>query len=201
MGVDLVELSGGTYESPAMQGRAAAGPGLSAGGYFVELARTIAQQAAMPIMVTGGITTRAVAEDAVTPGSDRAAVAMVGIASALAFDPELPRKWRDGAVDATPVSRSPWKSPMGDVVNMEMARVQLRRLGRGARSGVCASPMWALAAYLVRTPIAARRYRRWIGQRNAALPHGTSPGARGLLLAARSSRAESDASLDRAGPS
>jgi 2,4-dienoyl-CoA reductase-like NADH-dependent reductase (Old Yellow Enzyme family) len=199
MGVDLVELSGGTYESPAMQGRATSGPGLSAGGYFVELARTIAARATVPIMVTGGITTRAVAEDAVTAAPGRAAVAMVGVASALAFDPDLPRKWRDGEAAATPVSRAPWKSPMGDVVNMEMARVQLRRLGRGSRSGACTSPMWALAAYLVRTPIAARKYRRWIGRQSATLAALEQPvGARGLLVAAGASGAERSASLDPA---
>jgi 2,4-dienoyl-CoA reductase-like NADH-dependent reductase (Old Yellow Enzyme family) len=182
LGVDLVELSGGTYESPAMQGRATTGAGLTKGGYFVELARTIAARAGIPIMVTGGITTRAVAEDAVTPSSDRAAVSMVGIASALAFDPDLPRKWRDGAALATPVPRAPWKTPVGDVANMEMVRVQLRRLGRGVRPGACTSPYWALAAYGVRSGIAARRYRRWIEQRKTALP--SSQGARGLLVAA-----------------
>jgi 2,4-dienoyl-CoA reductase-like NADH-dependent reductase (Old Yellow Enzyme family) len=169
LGVDLVELSGGTYESPAMQGRATSGPAVRSGGYFVELARTIAMRATTPIMVTGGITDRAVAEDALTAGPGRAAVSMVGIASALAFDPDLPHKWRDDGAVATQVPRAPWKTPVGDVVNMEMVRVQLRRLGRGMRSGVCTSPYWALAAYGVRSGIAARRYQRWITRRTAAL--------------------------------
>ena len=71
------------------------------GGYFVGLARTIAARARIPIMVTGGITERSVAENALTASAEHAAVAMVGIASALAFDLNLPRKWRDGTVLAT----------------------------------------------------------------------------------------------------
>ena len=42
--------------------------------------------AAMPIMVTGGIRRRGVAEDALAMEDGRAGVAMVGIAQALAFD-------------------------------------------------------------------------------------------------------------------
>ncbi|MGH7434138.1 MAG: NADH:flavin oxidoreductase/NADH oxidase family protein, partial [Polyangiaceae bacterium] len=154
LGVDLVELSGGTYESPAMQGRAGSGDVRTGGGYFVALARTIAARSTIPIMVTGGIRDRAVAEDAVTSGADGAAVAMVGIASALAFEPDLPLRWRNGGSVAAEVARAPWKSPVGDVANMEMVRVQLRRLGRGLRPGACTSPYWALAAYGVRTKVA-----------------------------------------------
>jgi 2,4-dienoyl-CoA reductase-like NADH-dependent reductase (Old Yellow Enzyme family) len=182
LGVDLVELSGGTYESPAMQGRVASGDALTRGGYFVELARTIAARAAIAIMVTGGITERAAAEAALTPGPGGAAVAMVGIASALGFYPDLPREWRNDMALAPQVPRAPWMSPVGNVANMEMVRVQLRRLGRGHRPGVWTSPLWALAAYLVRTGLTTRRYRRWLGRRVAALPDSASSReARGLL--------------------
>jgi len=182
LGVDLVELSGGTYESPAMQGRVASGDVLTHGGYFVELARTIAARASIPIMVTGGITERDAAETALTPAPGGAAIAMVGIASALGFYPDLPREWRNDMVLAPEVPRAPWKSPVGNVANMEMVRVQLRRLGRGRRPGAWTSPLWALAAYLVRTALTTRRYRRWLGRRSAALPDpASSREARGLL--------------------
>ncbi len=182
LGVDLVELSGGTYESPAMQGRAASGEVPTRGGYFVDLARTIAARASIPIMVTGGITERAAAEAALTPGPRQAAVAMVGIASALAFDPDLPRAWLDDMALAPQVPRSPWKSPVGNVANMEMVRVQLRRLGRGKRAGACTSPLWALAAFGVRTGLATRRYQRWIGRRTAALGASGEVGQARLLV-------------------
>jgi 2,4-dienoyl-CoA reductase-like NADH-dependent reductase (Old Yellow Enzyme family) len=53
--VDLVELSGGSYEAPAMQGEARDGRTLAREAYFVEFARDIRKVAEMPVMVTGGI--------------------------------------------------------------------------------------------------------------------------------------------------
>ena len=65
MSVDLVELSGGSYESPALQGRTEDGSSTEQReAYFVDFARDIAAVAKMPIMVTGGIRRREVAEDA-----------------------------------------------------------------------------------------------------------------------------------------
>ena len=133
-------------------------------------------------MVTGGITERAAAEAALTPDPRGAAVAMVGIASALGFHPDLPSDWREDRALAPQVPRAPWRSPVGNVANMEMVRVQLRRLGRGHRAGAWTSPLWALAAYFVRTALTTRRYRRWLERRIAALPDSASTReARGLL--------------------
>ena len=91
LGVDLVELSGGSYEVPAMQGEARDGRTLAREAYFLEFARDITAVARMPLMVTGGIRRRVVAEQVVDSG-----VAMVGIATALSIEPNLPRDWRAG---------------------------------------------------------------------------------------------------------
>ncbi|HSX71140.1 MAG TPA: NADH:flavin oxidoreductase/NADH oxidase family protein, partial [Pseudomonas sp.] len=77
-GVDLVELSGGSYESPAMQGQTSDGSSLAREAYFLEFAERIAAVARMPLMVTGGIRRRAVAEQVL-----RGPVAMLGMATAL----------------------------------------------------------------------------------------------------------------------
>ena len=60
--VDLVELSGGSYEAPAMHGEARDGRTLAREAYFLEFARDISKLARMPIMTTGGIRRREVAE-------------------------------------------------------------------------------------------------------------------------------------------
>src|SRR3984957_4686159 len=62
--VDLVELSGGSYESPAMAGAPKDGAINPREAYFVDFAREIGAVARMPIMVTGGIRRRVVAEQA-----------------------------------------------------------------------------------------------------------------------------------------
>src|SRR6266481_7518973 len=100
--VDLVELSGGSYESPAMQGAPQATEGAPQAGstaareaYFLDFARDISAVARMPVMVTGGIRRRAIAEQALKPSEGRPGVAMVGIASAFAFELNLPERWKD----------------------------------------------------------------------------------------------------------
>src|SRR2546427_10187552 len=78
---DLVELSGGSYEAPAMTGAARDERSMAREAYFLEFAREIATVATMPLMVTGGIRRREVAEQVLASG-----VAMVGIATALAIE-------------------------------------------------------------------------------------------------------------------
>ncbi len=69
--VDLVELSGGRYESPVMHGRPAQASTAVREAYFVDFARDIVVVARMPVMVTGGIRRRATAEAALAPEGDR----------------------------------------------------------------------------------------------------------------------------------
>lgn len=76
LGVDLVEPSGGSYESPAMSGRPADGPTAAREAYFLELAAQLAQRSPLPLMLTGGITRRETAEQVLANG-----VAVVGMAS------------------------------------------------------------------------------------------------------------------------
>ena len=91
LSVDLVELSGGSYEAPAMQGQARDGRTLAREAYFLEFAQEIGKVAHMPIMVTGGIRRKPIAEQVIDSGID-----MVGIATALAIDPNLPNAWKQG---------------------------------------------------------------------------------------------------------
>ena len=72
LGVDLIELSGGSYEAPAMHGQARDGRTLAREAYFLEFAKDIASVACMPIMVTGGIRRLPVAEQVLASGIDMA---------------------------------------------------------------------------------------------------------------------------------
>lgn len=88
--VDFIELSGGSYEVPAMQGATKDERNLSQEAYFLEFASKIAQSTSLPIMTTGGIRRRAVAERVLLKK-----IRMVGIATGLALMPELPNRWQD----------------------------------------------------------------------------------------------------------
>ena len=76
--VDLVEVSGGSYEAPAMQGVSRDARTLEREAYFLKFAQQISTVAAMPVMVTGGIRRKAVAELVLASG-----VPLVGMATAL----------------------------------------------------------------------------------------------------------------------
>lgn len=140
LGVDLVELSGGSYEAPAMQGQARDGRTLAREAYFLEFARDIAAVAHMPLMVTGGIRRRAVAEQVVDSG-----IGMVGIATALSIDPNLPRDWRAGKNNAPVLRPITWKNKvLGSVANMAVVKFQLKRLSEGRGTHPQVSPLRAL---------------------------------------------------------
>jgi 2,4-dienoyl-CoA reductase-like NADH-dependent reductase (Old Yellow Enzyme family) len=100
--LDLLEVSGGTYEQPRMIGLdgvlepvhdASQRPSTRAReAYFLNYADSIAKVATMPVMVTGGLRTAAGMNDALQDGK----IALLGIARPMCGDPESPRALLDG---------------------------------------------------------------------------------------------------------
>ena len=163
LGVDLVELSGGSYEAPAMMGSSRDERTLAREAYFLEFAREIAEVAAMPLMVTGGIRRRAVAKAVIDSG-----VAMAGIATAIAIRPDLPNRWRQGSDDAPALKPITWKNkPLASSAHMAAVRYQLARLSHGRRTNANVSPLWALVTAQIEAKRRAKQYRRWIADRKA----------------------------------
>jgi 2,4-dienoyl-CoA reductase-like NADH-dependent reductase (Old Yellow Enzyme family) len=161
MAVDLVELSGGSYEAPAMQGEARDGRTLDREAYFLRFASEIAAGATMPLMVTGGIRRREVAEQVLAGG-----VAMVGIATALALEPALPHDWRAGGLSHPQMPPLRWKrKPLAALATMAVVKHQMRRLSRGRAPQPAVSPLLALLADQVRNAVQVRRYRSWMAAR------------------------------------
>ncbi len=163
LNVDVVELSGGSYESPAMQGQARDGRTLAREAYFLEFAQSMMATARMPLMLTGGIRRKAVANNVVDSG-----VALVGIATALAINPSLPKAWRSGqdvAPEFTPIA---WKNKtMASLATMARVKYQLKRLSQGKTTKADISPLWALIAQQVVTSRQAKNYRQWMSAHSA----------------------------------
>ena len=158
LGVDLVELSGGSYEAPAMMGAARDARSLAREAYFLDFARDIASVATMPLMVTGGIRRREVAEQVIASG-----VAMAGIATALAIEPNLPRRWQVGQALTPRLKPIAWKNkPLAATAHMAAVKYQLTRLSRHRRTAPGVSPLWALLLSQVDAKRRARHYRRWM---------------------------------------
>ncbi|RMB79578.1 NADH:flavin oxidoreductase/NADH oxidase family protein [Streptomyces shenzhenensis] len=89
--VDLVELSGGSVEALATSGHTADDRTLEREAYFLDLAGRLVDRATVPLMLTGGIRRSGIAERVLDRG-----FALVGVATALAQDPELPHRWLAG---------------------------------------------------------------------------------------------------------
>ena len=158
--VDLVELSGGSYEAPAMQGRSADGRTLAREAYFLEFAKELAAVASMPVMTTGGIRRRAVAEQVLASG-----VAMVGVATALAQRPDLPAIWLAGGELEVPQQVVAWKDKgLVALASMALVKRRLRALAAGRGAPRSYSPLFTLVADQLRTKKLVMRYRQWAGR-------------------------------------
>ncbi len=156
--VDLVELSGGSYEAPAMQGQARDGRTLAREAYFLEFASDIAKTARMPLMVTGGIRRLPVVEQVLASG-----VAMAGIATALSIDPALPKRWQAGEPSSPELAPINWKNKVfASLAYMAVVKFQLNQLSRGKQPKPGVSPLKALVLEQLKTLRRTRQYKRWM---------------------------------------
>ena len=169
-GVDLLEVSGGNYESPAMAGsgelaRHQRQSSRDREAYFLDYAKRIRGVTAMPIMLTGGMRSRAVMEDALASG----AVDVVGLARPMTIAPDLPARVLDGTAAAAPVVRIRSRVRLvDDALQALWYQAQIHRMARGQEPDLGLSRWGAL----------------WRGMRAMALgrrrpleldPHGLAP--------------------------
>jgi len=158
LGVDLVELSGGSYESPAMAGRAADSRTVAREAYFLELATELAKASPLPLMLTGGISRRDTAEEVLANN-----VAVIGMGTALAVTPDLPNRWRQDLEATGTLKPVTWSDKsLASVAGMALARYQMRRMARGLDPALSVGPAFALVADQLVQRRALRRYRSWL---------------------------------------
>src|SRR5712675_402341 len=100
-GIDLLEISGGTYESTAMvAGLPQRESTRAREAYFLEFAERFSEEVSVPIMLTGGFRTRQGMNDALDSG----AVDVVGLARPITYEPDLPRRLLDGTAEKSLVT-------------------------------------------------------------------------------------------------
>lgn len=156
LGVDLIELSGGSYEAPAMHGQTRDGRTLAREAYFLEFAKDIATVARMPLMVTGGIRRYQVVEQVLDSG-----IAMAGMGTALALDPRLPQAWLSDQAASPALRAITWKNKvLSSIAYMAMVKYQLRRLSQGKPARPHVAPALALLVQQFETIVRNRQYRR-----------------------------------------
>lgn len=155
LNIDLVELSGGSYEAPAMQGRTGDDRTLAREAYFLEFASKIAENVTVPIMTTGGVRRYEVAKQVIDSG-----VQLVGMARALALTPDLPNKWQHDTAVLGHIPVVNWQDKtLSGLATMALVKQQLRRIGAGKSPNLTASPLWALITDQVRGLKLTKRYK------------------------------------------
>jgi 2,4-dienoyl-CoA reductase-like NADH-dependent reductase (Old Yellow Enzyme family) len=160
-GVDLVELSGGSYESPAMSGRPADGRTAAREAYFLELAAELAESSPLPLMLTGGITRRATAEAVLASG-----IAVVGMGTAIATTPDLPKRWRNSEEASERLRPVNWRDKtLASAASMALARHQMRRVSNGKEPTGRTHPVHAFVCDQRAQRKALARYRSWLESR------------------------------------
>lgn len=130
-GIDLIEISGGNYEKPAMMGGNEKQSTIKREAYFLEYAEKVRKRINTPLVVTGGFRTAAAMEDAIESG----AIDMVGIARPYAVKPHFPNQLLNG--ESEQISISPVSTGVSFVdKNMPMLELswyahQLERMSKG----------------------------------------------------------------------
>ncbi|NBI29057.1 NADH:flavin oxidoreductase/NADH oxidase family protein [Chengkuizengella marina] len=85
-GVDLLEISGGSYESPQMTGRNVKESTKKREAYFLDFAQKLRQTVNIPLLVTGGFRSKEGMENAL----QSKATDFIGLARPFAVSPHLP---------------------------------------------------------------------------------------------------------------
>lgn len=158
-GLDLLEISGGNYESPTMSGKDVRDSTLQREAYFLDFAEKIRARTSIPLMVTGGFRTATGMAAAVTSG----ATDIVGLARPLAVEPDLPRRILAGeSVHSVVTPRRTGIKAIDDIAMMEVVwfNRQLHRIAKGKQPIQDESVLMALLRSMTMVAIRSSRTKR-----------------------------------------
>ncbi|MCG8672899.1 MAG: NADH:flavin oxidoreductase/NADH oxidase family protein [Pseudomonadales bacterium] len=146
-GMDLIEISGGNYESPSMTGANVKASTKAREAYFLSYAEDIRKRIDTPLMVTGGFRTELGMAQAVASG----ATDLVGYGRPLAVEPDFPNKILNGESFTSQVRpRLTGIKAIDERAMMETAWYtnQLNRIAQGKKPRVNEHPLVAFMRYL-----------------------------------------------------
>jgi len=160
-GVDLIEISGGTYEAPAMSGAAEAQKASTRAreAYFLEFAEKVRSSLSVPLMVTGGFRSVAGMNAALASG----ALDVVGLARLLAIDPDAPRallQGQDSPHHVRPIKTGIAMVDKGGLMEVLWYELQLHRIAGGGNPRPNESGLWAFVKALLRNGWGTFKTRR-----------------------------------------
>ncbi|TNF27694.1 MAG: NADH:flavin oxidoreductase/NADH oxidase family protein [Bacteroidetes bacterium] len=132
LNIDLIEVSGGTYEKAAMMGAAKKQSTREREAYFLDYVEKVRQKTSTPLMLTGGFRTVAGMEDALQAGH----LDIIGLARPFSMFPDLANRIFSGELTElnVPTAKTGFKAidRMG-FVDIMWHEVQIKRLGQGLK--------------------------------------------------------------------
>lgn len=152
-GIDLLEISGGTYEAPAMSGAFNKPQKTSTTkreAYFLEFAEKLRSRVKIPLMVTGGF--RSLAGMNAALQSD--ALDIVGIARLMAMDPDAPAallSGRDSDQHVQPISTGIKAVDRMGLMEVLWYTRQLKRIAQGHNPKPKESGLWAFLSSVIKS--------------------------------------------------
>ena len=170
--IDLLEISGGTYEQPRLLGHTGAADSVKDDqpavrestkkreAYFLNYAKAIREVATMPLMVTGGFRSREAMEEALNDG----VCDVIGLGRPLCTHPDTPKQLMNGKIDRAASFENALKladkgifSPVSPVLPLKLINVlgaqawyyqQIFRLADGLEARPSMSLIGAFFKYL-----------------------------------------------------
>ncbi|WP_227270836.1 NADH:flavin oxidoreductase/NADH oxidase family protein [Roseobacter weihaiensis] len=155
-GVDFIEVSGGTFETPtAYQHRAKSASTVAREGYFLDYATAMKASLSIPLMVTGGFRSAGVMNAAIAENKTD----LIGIGRPFIMDPAFPSKLIRGEIAEVPAVERDFPPaedlPRGAVLNWFCA--QLAHLGQRGQPDMSLSVLEGHQRYLESIALATRR--------------------------------------------
>lgn len=145
-GLDLLEVSGGTYEAPAMTngGPARTESTVQREAYFLEYAEKVRAVTTVPLMVTGGFRSAAGMREAIASG----ATDMAGLGRPYALDPEVARTVTAGGTAADMTSKRPSSKQLDAALELYFHTRQIQRIAAG-KEPATQEPLPVTAGYML----------------------------------------------------
>lgn len=157
-GIDLIEISGGTYEAPAMSGKGMSERTKAREGYFLDFVTRARTRLDVPLCITGGFRSPDGMVTALNEGA-----AMVGLARVFCIQPDFAGQVLAGEPVLSRVARHSTGIKAVDklaTLDITWYENQLARMAEGKEPKLSMSAWRSLATTLWRTGLQSFRMRR-----------------------------------------
>ena len=128
-GIDLIEISGGTYEAPVMMGKRKEST-IKREAYFIDYIEKVRKITNTPLMLTGGFRTTSVMRSAITSNK----LDIIGIARPFAVFPNIGNEiFNESQPNFPPKIKKTGVKAIDGMMNIIWYESQIKRIGQGKK--------------------------------------------------------------------